>query len=218
MTQPATPDETLRTVRVMVADDHPLINEFVVGMLSDAHDMEVVGVAENAEQLLQRYGELRPDLVICDYSMPGMTGIEVTEKLIQLDPNARVLILTGHQNRKLVQDAADVGAIGFVDKSVHPLELLDMIRTAAAGGSAFSDEAMATLLNRNRRSDPNELTDRQLEVLAMSAAGLSREEIAAQLVLSVETIKTHLAKIYGKLGVKSQREAVARAREEGLIH
>jgi NarL family two-component system response regulator LiaR len=178
-----------------------------------------VGEARSGEEALRLCSELRPDVVLMDMAMPGMDGIETTYALLARLPQVRVLALSSFHDPELVQRAMQAGAIGYLVKGVSADRLAQAIREAYAGRPALAPEAVQALVHRPASSSGlgSDLTERELEVLALLAAGLSNVEIGRRLMVSVSTVKYHLRGIYSKLGAANRAEAVALALENKLI-
>ena len=186
-------------IRIVVADDHAVVRHGLRSFLGLQDDMEVVGEAEDGEQAVAVVEELRPDVVLIDLVMPGVDGVEAIRRIHELLPDARVVVLTSFADDSKVVPAVRAGAAGYLLKDVQPADLAAAIRTVAAGGPA----------------DPG-LTTREREVLGLLAQGLTNRQIAAELVLSEKTVKTHVSSILGKLGLPDRTQAALYAVREGL--
>jgi DNA-binding NarL/FixJ family response regulator len=214
-------------IRVLIADDQALVRDGF-GMILDAQpDIEVVGGAANGAEAIDRARELRPDVVLMDIRMPGVDGIEATRRLVGDGAGGpRILMLTTFDQNEYVYEAMKCGASGFLLKDVRREELVNAVRVVAAG-----DALLAPVLTRRliedfvRRPPPGagptgalaDLTDRESEVLRLIARGLSNAEIAASLVVSEATVKTHVARILSKLGLRDRIQAVVLAYESGFV-
>jgi DNA-binding NarL/FixJ family response regulator len=214
------------TIRVLIADDQALVRDGF-GMILDAQDdIEVVAEAEDGGRAVDLARELRPDLVLMDIRMPGVDGIEATRRLMADGGGTRVLMLTTFDQNEYVYEAMKAGASGFLLKDVRREELVNAVRVVAAG-----DALLAATLTRRliedfvRRPPPGsapsgpiaDLTDRESEVLRLMARGLSNAEIAGELVVSDATVKTHVARILSKLGLRDRIQAVVLAYESGFV-
>jgi DNA-binding NarL/FixJ family response regulator len=214
-------------IRVLVADDQALVRGGFRLMLDAQPDMEVVGEASDGEEAVARALELVPDVVLMDIRMPGVDGLEATRRLVRTAPGSvRVLILTTFDLDEYVYEAMIAGASGFLVKDVPPSELAHGVRTVAAGDALLAPTVVRRLLTEFVRRPPpgsrtpselGELTARELEVLTLVAGGLSNAEIAANLTVSETTIKTHVAHIFQKLGLRDRVQAVVLAYETGLV-
>lgn len=215
------------TIRVLLADDQTLVREAFAMLVESAPDMEVVGQAATGRQAAELARTERADLVVMDIRMPDLDGIEAT-RLIAADDDlagVRVLVLTTYDTDENIVDALRAGASGFLVKDTRPAELLDAIRTVAAGEALLSPGPTARLIERFLRSPstsaatagPECLSDREREVLTLVARGLNNTEIAESLGLSPLTAKTHVSRTMGKLGVRDRAQLVIVAYESGLV-
>ncbi|MFF7947052.1 response regulator [Streptomyces griseorubiginosus] len=214
------------TIRVLLADDQTLVRAAFAMLVASARDMEVVGEAASGREAVGAAREVRPDLVVMDIRMPDLDGIEAT-RLIAGDETlagVRVLVLTTYDTDENIVEALRAGASGFLVKDTRPAELLDAIRTVAAGEALLSPGPTARLIERFLRSPapaatggPECLSDREREVLALVARGLNNTEIAEALGLSPLTAKTHVSRIMGKLGARDRAQLVIVAYESGMV-
>ena len=206
-------------IRVMTIDDHEILRGGIRFSLLAFDDLEFVGEARSGEEALRLCSELRPDVVLMDMAMPGMDGVETTEALLARLPQVRVLTLSSFHDPELVQRAMQAGAIGYLVKGVTADRLAQAIREAYAGRPTLAPEAVQALVGRPAPSPGlgSDLTEREREVLALLAAGLTNVEIGRRLMVSVSTVKYHLRGIYSKLGAANRAEAVALALENRLI-
>lgn len=208
------------TVRVLIADDHPVVRAEITALLGTDPDIEIVATAATPAQALAAASTIDVDLILLDLQFSNdsraPSGVDVTRK-VRSQPNApEVLILTNYETDADILAAVEAGAIGYLLKDARAEELLSAIHRAAGGEGALAP-AVETRLRDRTRSPQTSLTARELDVLEASANGLSNARIAESLVISQATVKTHLSHIYTKLGVTSRSAAVARARENGLI-
>jgi DNA-binding NarL/FixJ family response regulator len=213
------------SIRILIADDQSLVRAGFRLVLENHPDMEVVGEASNGNEAVHSAGRLAPDVVLMDIRMPELDGIAAT-RVITSRHEARVLVLTTYDLDEYVYDALQAGASGFLLKDTPPEQLADGIR-AVAGGEALLAPTITrrlieefTRIGRSRAAPPpelGELTPRETEVLRMLARGLSNAEIAAELVLSETTVKTHVTHVLGKLGLRDRVQAVVLAYESGLV-
>jgi DNA-binding NarL/FixJ family response regulator len=218
------------TIRVLLADDQALIRGGFAALIRSAGDMEVVGEAVDGADALRRARELRPDVVLMDIRMPGTDGISATQ-LITSDPDladVKVLILTTFEADDHVLAALRAGASGFLGKGVEPSELLDAVRVVAQGDALLSPSATRSLIDRYLQQpadgvpDPSDstldvLTEREREVVALVAKGLSNDDIAALLFVSPLTAKTHVNRSMTKLGARDRAQLVVIAYQTGLV-
>ncbi len=204
-------------IRVLLVEDHPVVRASLDDLLSGTDDIEVCGIAEDGAAAVERVAEIGPDVVLMDISMPAMDGIEATRRITAADPEARVVILTSFSDQKGILEAIDAGAIGYLLKDAAPEELFQGVRAAAAGESPLAASAARALLQARQAGDgPEELTDREREVLVLVGAGLPNKLIARRLEISEKTVKTHLTSVYRRIGVDSRTEAALWARQRGL--
>ena len=214
------------TIRVLLADDQTLVRAAFAMLVESARDMEVVGQAGTGREAVELVRGARPDLVVMDIRMPDLDGIEAT-RLIAADDDlagVRVLVLTTYDTDENIVEALRAGASGFLVKDTRPAELLDAIRTVAAGEALLSPGPTARLIERFLRSPsapatggPECLSDREREVLTLLARGLNNTEIGEALGLSPLTAKTHVSRIMGKLGVRDRAQLVIVAYESGMV-
>ena len=212
------------TIRVLVADDQPLVRSGFRMILEERPDLELVGEAGNGADAVQLARELDPDVILMDVRMPELDGVEATRRLIDGGSRARVLVLTTFDLDEYVYAAIRAGASGFLLKDVEPAELVDAIRVVAAGNSLFGPAATERLVSRFAHEPAKEgtrtleeLTDREREILRLLATGLSNAELADSLHLSETTVKTHVSSVLRKLGVRDRVQAVIAAYDSGLV-
>jgi DNA-binding NarL/FixJ family response regulator len=214
------------TIRILIADDQALIRGGFRMILDAQDDLEVVGEAIDGDDAIRRCAELDPDVVVMDVRMPAMDGIEATRRITAADPTARVLILTMFDLDEYVYRALRAGASGFMLKDRPPEELVAAVRVVAGGDALLAPSVTRRLIEEfAHRPDPppppaalRELTDREREVLVCMARGLSNQEIARELFVAETTVKTHVGRVLGKLGLRDRAQAVVMAYESGLVH
>jgi DNA-binding NarL/FixJ family response regulator len=221
-------------IRIVVADDHQVVRTGFATLLDTQPDFEVVGTAVNGSEAVRICRDLRPDVVLMDVRMPGTDGIEATRQLAEPgEPGKgcgpRILILTTFDLDDYVYDALCAGASGFLLKDVTAERLFEAVRVIAAGEALLAPAVTRRLISefsriRPRQATPptamaalRELTPRETEVLRLIAEGLSNPEIAARLVVTEETVKTHVSRVLGKLGLRDRTQAVVTAYESGLV-
>jgi DNA-binding NarL/FixJ family response regulator len=217
-------------IRIVVADDHQVVRTGFATLLDTQPDFTVVGIATDGNQAVRICRDLRPDVVLMDVRMPGMDGIEATRQLAGPGGGGpRILILTTFDLDDYVYDALCAGASGFLLKDVTAERLFEAVRVIAAGEALLAPAVTRRLISefsriRPRKATPatalaalGELTPRETEVLRLIAEGLSNPEIAARLVVTEETVKTHVSRVLSKLGLRDRTQAVVTAYETGLV-
>jgi NarL family two-component system response regulator LiaR len=206
-------------IRVVIVDDHVLVRsglEVVLGMFDD---IELAGQAGDGEEAVRLCRELRPDVVLMDLVMPGLSGVEATRQILASCPGTRVVALTSFTEDDLIGETLRAGAIGYLMKNVSADQLADAVRAAHAGRSTLAPEAADALVRSVSAPPPSvdSLTAREREVLKLMADGLTNADIAERLVIGVATVKTHVSSVIAKLGVSSRTEATAMAIRRGLV-
>jgi len=215
-------------IRIVVADDHQVVRAGFAGLLTTQPDFAVAGTAGDGAEAVRICRELHPDVVLMDVRMPGMDGIEATRQLAGLaDGGPRVLILTTFDLDEYVYDALCAGASGFLLKDVTAERLFEAVRVVAAGEALLAPAVTRRLISEFARLRPHPaapptdrlatLTPRETQVLRLVAEGLSNPEIAARLVVTEETVKTHVSRVLAKLGLRDRTQAVVTAYESGLV-
>jgi DNA-binding NarL/FixJ family response regulator len=218
-------------VRIIVADDHQVVRAGFAALLDTQPDFTIVATASDGNEAVEASRELNPDVVLMDVRMPGMDGIEATRRLAGPEARGpcipRVLILTTFDLDEYVYEALCAGASGFLLKDVTAERLFDAVRVVAGGDALLAPSVTRRLISEFTHARPTAagrppaalgaLTPRETEVLRLIAEGLSNPEIAARLVLSEETVKTHVSRILGKLGLRDRTQAVIAAYESGLV-
>jgi DNA-binding NarL/FixJ family response regulator len=208
---------------VALVDDEPLIRSGLAAVIGAEPDLEVVGQAGDGSEVLDLVGRTAPDVVLMDVRMPGLDGIAATRALVRAGSAARVLVLTTFANDASVVDALAAGADGFLLKRSTPEEVLHGIRTVARGESLLFPDAVRHLVRRSPAADPAaapglaRLTAREAEVLRLMADGRSNAEIAAVLVVGVETVRSHVAAVLAKTGARDRTQAVVLAYRSGFV-
>lgn len=208
------------TVRVVVGDDHPLFRDGLVRALTGSAEIEVVGEAADGSEALQLISERRPDVALLDYQMPGMDGAGVAAAVVRDQLPTRVLLVSAHDDPAIVYHALQQGAAGFLPKESTRAEIVTAVLDCAKGRDVVAPRLASGLaVEIRRRAEPSgpALSAREHEVLAMIAAGRSIPAIAEHLFLAPSTIKTHVQRLYEKLGVSDRAAAVAEAMRRGLL-
>ncbi len=201
-------------IRVLAADDHPLIRAGLVAFLATEPDLQVVAEAANGEEALEKYRELRPDIVLMDLSMPIMDGLSATRAILDEFPDARVIVLTTYDGDEDIHRALDAGATGYLLKDMVAADVLSVIRTVYGGRRGIPHAVAAKLAEHTPRIP---LTPRETEVLSLLAKGLSNAEIAARIGRTEGTVKVHIKNILQKLDASDRTEAVTTAVRRGFI-
>ncbi len=203
-------------IRVVVADDHPVVRGGIVALLSAAADMAVVGEATNGLEAIATAIELEPDVVLMDLRMPGIDGDEATARILAARPGIRVVILTTYESDASILTAIEAGASGYLLKAAPQEEILAGVRSVARGDVALAPSIAAMLVQRIAQPAIT-LSTRETQVLRLVAQGQSNPQIARSLFLSEATIKTHLLHVFEKLSVNDRTRAVTRAMELGIL-
>ena len=212
-------------IKILIADDHAVVREGTRQILEQEADMNVVAEAADGEEAVRLAGNSKPDVAIIDISMPKLDGIEATKQIKALYPAVAILILTAYDDDQFVFSLLEAGAAGYLLKSVRGRELIDAVRAVYAGESVLHPAIARKVLNRfapvsgaPQEQKPSEvLSKRETEVLSLATRGLSNQDIADELCLSLRTVQAHLGHIFNKLQVSSRTEAVVRAIKEGWI-
>lgn len=211
-------------VRILVVDDHPIVRSGISGLLATEPDFIVVGEASSGEEALAMVAAAAPDVVLMDLRMPGMGGVEATRRLVRLaDAPPRVLVFTTYEEDDQILAAIEAGANGYLVKAAPAEELAAGVRAVAAGQTVLAPSIAAQLVLRASGGAPGDaggsirLTPRETEILRLVAEGLSNPAIAGRLFIGESTVKTHLLRVYEKLGVSDRTRAVTRAMELRLI-
>jgi NarL family two-component system response regulator LiaR len=210
-------------IRILVADDHPVVRDGLVAMLSTQTDFAVIGEAAMGTEAIKLALSLRPDVVLLDLEMPEMDGVEAIRRLVTACPNAKTIVFTAFDTGERIVSAVEAGAKGYLLKGVPRDELFKAIRVVHGGGSLLQPVVASKLMQHiNAESDgplpsPETLTDRELEVLQWLAQGKSNKEIAAALDISERTVKFHVSSILGKLNAGNRTEAVTIAAQRGIV-
>lgn len=208
-------------IRVVVADDHPIVRSGIVALLESEPGIEVVGEAVDGDEAVALAAELQPDLVLMDLRMPVLDGAAATARILEADVGTRVLVLTTYETDDHILAAIEAGASGYLLKAAPQEEILAGIRSVAAGETVLAPSIAAKLVRRVRADAsapaPPALSPRELDVLRLVADGRSNPEIARALHIGEATVKTHLIHVFEKLGVNDRTRAVTRAMELGLL-
>jgi DNA-binding NarL/FixJ family response regulator len=204
-------------ITILLVDDHDLVVEGFRRLLAEQPDFAVVGAAGTGAAAIAMVKANRPEVVLIDYTLPDANGAAVTASLLEIDPTIKVIMLTGSEDPRALQAALRAGCVGYLEKTSASGRLVTAIRAAVAGDT-FLAAADLERLREQRGSVADQLSERELEVLELIAAGLSTRVIADQLFITVNTVRTHTQVILQKLGAHSKLEAVTMARRAGLVN
>ncbi|MBF8285617.1 MAG: DNA-binding response regulator [Chloroflexi bacterium RBG_16_63_12] len=211
-------------IRLLVADDHPVVRDGLVAMLSTQPDLVVVGEAATGAEAVERAAALAPDVILLDLEMPGMDGVEALRQIRAARPDAPVIVFTAFDTDERIVSAVRAGAQGYLLKGAPRDELFKAIRVVSEGGSLLQPVVASKLLQHmsqqatERETSADSLTEREMEVLKLLAQGKTNKEIAAALVISERTVKFHVGSILSKLGAGNRTEAVTIAAQRGLVN
>lgn len=214
-----------QNIRVLVCDDHDLIRQALRAVVNAEPDMEVVGEASDGDQAVALARELEPDAVVMDIEMPGASGVEATKRIKNFLPDTTILVLTVHDSNEYILRTLEAGATAYLTKGIISKEIPAAIRSAMSGESILSEQILRNLLNYALQfpdCDVNthtngELTEREIDVLRLTAKGCSNKTIGRTLNLSENTVKKYMMSIFDKLGVHSRTAAVITAQQTGLL-
>lgn len=204
-------------IRVLIADDHPVVRAGLRDMLSAQPDLDVVAEAVNGAEAVSLVDRLRPRVVLMDLRMPEVDGVTAIARIKGEHPEVQVLVVTTYDSDADILPAVEVGATGYLLKDAPREELFQAIRAAAQGKPVLTSSVAARLMERMRNPNVEALTNREIEVLKLVARGANNRQIAGQLYITEATVKSHLIRIYGKLGVEDRTSAVTKALEQGIL-
>lgn len=211
-------------IRLMLADDHRMLREGLRRSLGD-EGFDVVGEASGGEEAVQIAGQLQPDVILMDVTMPDVDGVEATRRIHQSHPDIRIVMLTMHADQSVIAEALRAGASGYLVKDCSTDEIAEAVRLAASEDQSLSPELAVAMLDEVRRIDTDVVDDdpdrvvtkREVEVLQLIADGCSTPEVAENLFISQKTVKNHLASIYHKLDARDRTQAVLQAVRLGIV-
>ena len=210
-------------LRIVIADDHPLVRSGLRALLMTAEEMEVVGEVATGEEAVTLAASLQPDVIVMDLRMPGVNGIEATRRIVQANPRIRILVVTLFEDDDSVFAALRAGARSYLLKDANEVEVLRAIRAVSSGDAIFSATIAQRLIDFFAAPRPAQaalpfpdLTEREREILTLIAQGRSNAEIAQSLVISMKTVRNYISNIFSKLQVADRAQAIIRAREAGL--
>jgi two-component system response regulator NreC len=210
-------------LRILLADDHGVLRAGLRALLNAEDDLEVIGEAADGDQVLQLARRLKPDLVLMDISMPGTGGLEATRQLLAELPEAKVLLLTVHDDQGLLQEAIRSGASGYILKRAAESELINAIHAVVRGDIYIHPSMTRALFEEQQKTTSNKaievtLTHREIEVLKLIAQGHTNRQVGEMLNLSMRTVESHRANLMAKLGISSRVELVRYALKHSLLH
>ena len=203
-------------IRVVLADDHEMVRVGLGELLGSADDIDVVGTASDGEEAVEVVQRERPDVVLCDLSMPRLDGPAATRRIAEVAPDTRVVMLTAFSERDRILGALDAGAVGYLLKDAPPEELFAAVRSAARGESPLDPKAAQAVLSERSERRSVELSGREREVLGLVAEGMPNKLIARRLEISEKTVKAHLTRVYEQIGVSDRTQAALWAQRNGL--
>ena len=205
-------------IRIVLADDHPLILERIRALIENAPGMEIVGEATNGEEAVMLISDRRPDVAVVDVRMPGIDGVEVTRRTVRDHPDTRVIVLSAQADPETAVQALRAGATGFLPKEAFGTTLLDGIRSAASGEVALPPQLMSSVVRElHARTPVGGLTDDERRLLGLVADGCTNTQIARATSVSVSTVKAHLSTLFKELGARDRASAVAIAFRRGWL-
>jgi DNA-binding NarL/FixJ family response regulator len=197
-------------IRVVLADDHPLILDGIRALIEDAPGMRVVGEATNGDDAVSTVLAEKPDVAVLDVRMPGCDGVEATRRIVRQRPGTHVIVLSASADAEIAVQALRAGAIGFLPKAAFGTALLDGIRSAASGEIALTPDMVSSVVRElHAPSSPNKLTDADRKLLELVAEGYTNTQIARAMTVSVSTVKAHLSALFKKLGARDRASALA---------
>ena len=207
----------MEKIRILMADDHPVVRAGIRGMLETQPDFEVIAEAENGQEAVASGSKLKPDVILMDLRMPQMEGVEAIGKIKESQPEIHILVLTTYDTDADIVRAVEAGATGYLLKDAPREELFRAVRATARGDAVLAPIVAARLMGKMRSPGEESLSSREIEVLLLVARGASNQDVAEKLHISKATVKSHLLQIYQKLGVSDRTAAATTALERGII-
>jgi len=207
----------MEKIKILMADDHPVVRAGIRGMLETQPEFQVVAEAKNGREAFEQIGKLKPDVVLMDLRMPEMDGVEAIGKIKEKYPNVNILVLTTYDTDADIVRAVEAGATGYLLKDAPREELFRAVRATAKGETVLAPVVAARLMGKVRDHGEQALSVREIDVLLLVARGASNQDVAEKLHVSTATVKSHLIQIYQKLGVSDRTAAVTTAIERGII-
>ena len=209
------PGSVTEKLRVLIVDDHPMMRLGIAAIINDQTDMAVAAQAGTGEEAVAEYRRSRPDVVLMDLRLPGMSGVEAIRAIHKEQPRARFVVLTTYEGDEDIHQALEAGAQGYLIKGMSPEALVDVVRRVHAGSRFLAPPVARALAARNPNSD---LSAREREVLALIVGGKSNREIATELGITEGTVKCHVTAVLERLGVSDRTQAVVAALQRGIVH
>jgi DNA-binding NarL/FixJ family response regulator len=207
----------MEKIKILMADDHPVVRAGIRGMLETQPEFQVIAEAENGRDAFEQIAKLKPDVVLMDLRMPEMDGVEAIGKIKETYPNINILVLTTYDTDADIVRAVEAGATGYLLKDAPREELFRAVRATAKGETVLAPVVAARLMGKVRNHGEQALSAREIDVLLLVARGASNQDVAEKLHVSTATVKSHLIQIYQKLGVSDRTAAVTTAIERGII-
>lgn len=209
----------MTSIRVLLADDHPIVRDGIRNMLADSIGIEVVGEAEDGEEAYQKVLDLTPDVLLLDMELPKISGVDLTRRLVEEGARVKILALSSYSDRGYISEMLALGASGYLIKDEVPKNILNAIRGVAQGEQGWVSREVAAILSQMAFQDQysDDLTEREMEVLAHVVEGKTNREIAYDLEISEKTVEKHLNNIFEKLNVRSRVEAAVLAVQNKLV-
>jgi len=207
----------MEKIRILMADDHPVVRAGIRGMLETQDEFQVIAEAENGREAFEQIAELKPDVVLMDLRMPEMDGVEAIGRIKEKYPDINILVLTTYDTDADIVRAVEAGATGYLLKDAPREELFRAVRATAKGETVLAPVVAARLMGKVRDHGEQALSAREIDVLLLVARGASNQDVAEKLHVSTATVKSHLIQIYQKLGVSDRTAAVTTAIERGII-
>jgi DNA-binding NarL/FixJ family response regulator len=211
-----------QTIRVMIVDDHAMVRAGIRILLEQFEGIQVIGEAANGHQAIETVKQLTPDVILMDLHMPAMDGIEATKRILAIQPNQRIIVLTGMLDDEMLFQAVQAGAQGCAEKTIQPEDLIQSIRDVSSGRPSLSPSITWRVLrglagsNKSGQSKDH-LSEREIQILRLMTQGKLDEEIAQELVLTEVTIRTHISRILSKLGLENRVQAALYGLRTGLV-
>ena len=203
-----------KTIRLLIVDDHVMIRLGLAALMADEPDVEIVGEASSAADAIRAYDQLLPDVTLMDGMLPDLHGVEATRAILEKHPGARIILVSINESAEDIHRAIEAGVAGYVPKSQNQEVIMRAVRSVASGGHFLEPELARRLA---ARASTNTLSQREIEVLRLIADGMANKQIGAELGLSENTVKTHVARIMGKLDVHDRTSLAMRAVALGLL-